>query len=62
MSRLKNISDWLTEEEFVENYIYLTNKSRGQYCTENALRKAYRECKADKLIKRLDPIAYHCEN
>ena len=62
MSRLKNICDWLTEDEFVEQFIYLTNKQRGEHCTEQALRKAYRNCEADKLLKRLDPIAYYTEN
>ncbi len=53
------IHELMSEEEFVDNYIYLTTKSRGAHCSELTLRRAYRERTAAKLIKRLDPILYY---
>jgi hypothetical protein len=57
---IKNISDYISQEEFVEQFIYLTNKDRGDYCTLNKLRKSYNENTFHKLLKKLDPIAYYC--
>jgi hypothetical protein len=61
-SNLNNrYSDIFTEDETVERLIYLTNKSRGQHTTENAIRKAYRDNKVATLLKKYDPIAYNAE-
>lgn len=48
-----------TQEQFVGEFIYLTNKSRGEYCTERLLIKKYQYGGIGALIKRLDPIRYN---
>ena len=53
-------TDSFSENQLVDNYIYLTNKTRGKHCSENAIRKAHRNREFAQLLKRLDPIAYNC--
>ena len=48
-----------SQEGFVEEFIYLTNKSRGEHCTERLLVKKYQYGGIAELIKRLDPIRYN---
>ena len=55
-------SDSFNEDELVDNFIYLTNKSRGKHCSEMAIRKAYQNREFAQLLKRLDPIAYNVES
>lgn len=59
----RRIQDLYTEnysqEQFVDQFIYLTNKSRGEYCTERLLIKKYQYGGIGELIKRLDPIRYN---
>ena len=52
-------SEEFTEEQVVEQFIYLTNKSRGNYTTENNIRKHYRNKTVGKLIKKYDPILFN---
>lgn len=60
-AKLNNIySDCYTENDVVNELVYLTAKSRGKHTTENNIRKAYRERKIGTLLKRLDPIAFQC--
>jgi hypothetical protein len=52
-------TDSYSEGQLVDNFIYLTNKSRGKYCSENAIRKAHLNREFAQLLRRLDPIAYN---
>jgi hypothetical protein len=51
-------SDNYTEDQAVDQLIYLTNKNRGQHTTEANIRKQYRLRKLGTLLKRLDTIAF----
>lgn len=54
-------SDSFTEDQAVEQFIYLTNKSRaGGVTTENKIRKAYRDRTLGRLLRRLDFTAFNC--
>lgn len=53
-------TDSFSENQLVDNFIYLTVKSRGKHCSENAIRKAHRNREFAQLLRRLDPIAYQC--
>lgn len=53
-------TDSFSENELVDNFIYLTVKSRGKYCSENAIRKAHRNREFAQLLRRLDPVCYQC--
>ena len=52
--------DCFSEEQAVDNFIYLTNKERGKKTTESNIRKAYRRRELGSLLRRLDPIAFNC--
>jgi len=52
--------DAFSEEQAIDNFIYLTNKSRGKYTTERNLRNAYHRRELGTLLRRLDPIAFNC--
>lgn len=56
----EQFSEIYSEDQAVESFIYLTNKSRGKATTENNIRKAYREGKLGSLLKRLDFTAFSC--
>lgn len=61
LTRLNEMfTDSFSESQLVDEYIYLTNKSRGKYCSENAIRKAHSNREFAQLLRRLDPIAYNC--
>lgn len=51
-----------SEEQAVEQFVYLTNKSRKQRTTEAHIRKSYQNRELGSLLKRLDPIAYESSN
>jgi hypothetical protein len=51
-----------SEEQAVEQFIYLTNKSRGKITTKAHIRKCYQNRELGSLLKRLDPIAYERSN
>ena len=53
-------SETFTEEQIIDNFIYLTNKSRGKHTTVSHLKKCYYTNKIGSLLKRLDPIAFNC--
>lgn len=50
-----------TEDEVVDNFIYLTNKTRGSYTTEANIRKQYRQGCLGKLLKKYDPIYFNVQ-
>lgn len=52
--------DAYSEEQAVENFIYLTNKSRGKHTTERNIRNAHQRRELGTLLRRLDPIAFNC--
>jgi hypothetical protein len=58
-SRILNsmLEDSYSEESFIENFIYLTNKNRGDHTTERAMRNAYRNGKAGDMLMKYDSIA-----
>ena len=47
-------------DSMLENFIYLTNKSRGKHTTESNLTKQHQNNKLGTLLKKLDSIAYNC--
>jgi hypothetical protein len=47
-------------DEALDNFIYLTNKSRGKHTTEQNIIIQYHNRKLGSLLKRLDPIAFNC--
>lgn len=54
-------NDCYSEEQAVDNFIYLTTKGRqGGSTTENNIRNAYRRRELGTLLKRLDPVAFNC--
>ena len=50
-----------TEDEAIDQLIYLTNKSRGNHISEKKLRIAYREERLGEILKKYDPVAYNLE-
>lgn len=53
---------YFSEEQAVDNFIYLTTKGRiGGRTTEDNIRKQYRNRQLGTLLRRLDPIAFNCE-
>jgi len=55
----RTFSDCQSEDDAVDNFIYLTNKDRGEATTEGGIRKCYRENTLGTLLRRLDPIAFN---
>jgi hypothetical protein len=55
-------SSCYSEDEAVNQLIYLTNKSRnGGSTTESNIRKQHRAGKLGSLLKRLDPTAFYVD-
>jgi len=54
------LSEMQDEEGAVNNYYYLTNKSRGKTTSANNIRTQHRNERLGSLLKRLDPQAYYC--
>jgi 5,10-methenyltetrahydromethanopterin hydrogenase len=54
------LTECYSEEEAVDQFIYLTNKARGKHTTEQSIRNALRNASLGSLLKRLDPIAFNC--
>lgn len=52
--------DIYSEEQAVESFIYLTNKSRGKATTENNIRNHYKRRELGTLLRKFDPIAFNC--
>lgn len=52
--------DNYSEEEAVEQFIYLTSKRRTNRTTERHLRNCYYNRELGSLLRRLDPIAFNC--
>jgi hypothetical protein len=56
----KIYSDCYSEDDAVEDLIYLTNKNRsGKVTTVNTIRKHYRNATLGTLLKRLDSIRFN---
>lgn len=53
--------DCYSEEQAVDQFIYLTTKGRiGGSTTVNNIRNAYRNRELGTLLRRLDPTAFNC--
>lgn len=53
-------ADCYSEEQAVEQFIYLTNKSRiGGHTTEKHIRHCHRNHMLGSLLRRLDPQAFY---
>jgi hypothetical protein len=52
-------SDNLSEDQVVDGLIYLTNKSRGEYISEDELRAAYHNRTIGAVLKEYDPISFN---
>lgn len=52
-------SDVYSEEEALNDFIYLTSPMRGKRTTESHILKCHRECRLGSLLRRLDPIAFN---
>ena len=50
--------DTYSEDQVVELFLYLTNKTRGDYTTVANIRKCYNNNTLGELLRRLDPIAF----
>jgi len=54
-------NDCYSEEQAVDQFIYLTTKGRnGGSTTVNNIRNAHRRRELGTLLRRLDPIAFNC--
>lgn len=53
-------TDMFSEEQAVDNFIYLTSKNRSQRTTEQHIRKCHRDRTLGNLLMRLDPVAFQC--
>lgn len=50
-----------TEDDAVDNFIYLTVKDRiGGSTTEGHIRNCWQRRELGSLLRRLDPVAFHC--
>jgi hypothetical protein len=52
-------ADIFSQEQAVEHFIYLTNKSRGNYTTEANIRKHHTNHTLGTLLRKYDPIAFN---
>lgn len=60
LQAVNNMYSEMNIDFILENFIYLTSKSRGKHTTESNLIKQHQNNKLGNLLKRLDPIAYNC--
>jgi hypothetical protein len=52
-------TDSLSEGQAIDQFIYLTNKSRnGEKTTENGIRRAHTNHTLGSMLRRCDPIAF----
>ena len=51
--------DIYTEEQFMDNFIYLTTPNRGEYISKNRLRSSYFNRDFGTIVKRYDPTLFH---
>ena len=56
---LNNLYGEMPFEEVVEQFAYLTNKSRGKYCSEYTLISKIRMGQMGTLLHRLDTISFY---
>lgn len=60
-SRLNYLfSDCYSEEQAVENFIYLTSKQRKQRTTERHIRNCHNNRMLGSLLRKMDSIAFEC--
>ena len=52
-------SDSYSEEQAVDQFIYLTNKNRGSGTTEKNIRSAHANHSLGAMLRRHDPIAFN---
>ena len=53
-------ADIYSEEEAVDNFIYLTHSSRSVRTTEGNIRRKFNDHELGSLLRKLDPIAFNC--
>jgi len=53
-------ADIYSEEEAVDNFVYLTSKNREKRTTERNIRNCFVNHTLGSLLKRLDPVALNC--
>ena len=52
-------ADIFSEEQAVEQFEYMINKSRGKHTTISAIRVAHTNHELGSLLKKYDPIAFN---
>lgn len=52
-------ADAYSESQAIEQFIYLTNKSRGKHTTEKTIRNAYNNHELGTLLRKYDPTAFY---
>lgn len=57
-----SLTNCYSEEDAVENFIYLTSKRRGKNnrTTVRNIERCYRENRLGSLLRRLDPMSFNC--
>lgn len=53
-------SEIYTQENAIDNFIYLTSRQRSKRTTESHIIKCYSNGTLGSLLRRLDPIAFNC--
>jgi hypothetical protein len=53
-------TDCFSENQAIDNFIYLTSKNRSQRTTEAHIKKCYQNRELGSLLRRLDPTAFNC--
>ena len=52
-------NDIYSEEQAVDNFIYLTNKGRGKHTTERNIRNKHQRRELGTLLRQFDPISFY---
>ena len=56
-------ADIYSEQEAMDNFIYLTNKNRsGGHTTEKNIRTCFYNHTLGSLLRKYDPIAFNCSD
>ena len=55
----QTFADSYSESQAIDNFIYLTNKSRGKHTTVKAIRTAHNNQELGTLLRKYDPIAFN---
>lgn len=64
MTKAEKLSEKISEiyflDEFLDNFIYLTNPSRGKHVSKNKLIASYHNGTFGQLLSKYDSISFHC--